>query len=215
MKTNTKILAVAVVAMFAMTAFVSIADESDAANKTYHLYIEVIDKDGKTVASGWESFDSEVNNSAWAAQATVAFQKVLGKYINDVKDYYITGNDDGVTVVYDSAAFWPATYFNKDGKWAWVENTKTAYTGADSAAIIMWDPSLYGTLFYADELPVGADAKDYLHVEQSWGSFWAKLPSTAPNGYGGDNTLIYIIVAVVVIIVIVGAVVMMKKKKTA
>jgi hypothetical protein len=213
MKMNTKILAVAVVAMFAMTAFVSFADDSDAANKTYHLYTEVIDADGNTVASGWESFECEQNNSAWAAAATVAFQKVMGKYVNDVRDYYITGNDDGVSVVYDASALWPATYYNKDGKWAWVEDTKTAYVGADSSAIIMWDPALYGTLFYADELPVGADAKNFIHVEQSWGSFWAKLPSTAPNGYGGgaDYTL-YIVAAVIIIIIVIAAVFFLKKK---
>ena len=211
MKMNTKILAVAVVAMFAMTAFVSFADDSDAANKTYHLYTEVIDADGNTVASGWESFECEQNNSAWAAAATVAFQKVMGKYVNDVRDYYITGNDDGVSVVYDASALWPATYYSKDGKWAWVEDTKTAYVGADSSAIIMWAPALYGTLFYADELPVGADASKFVYVEQGWGSFWMLLPQTSVTGYD-SGMLLYIVIAIVIIVIIVAAVFYMKKK---
>ena len=214
MKMNSKILAVAVVAMFVATAFAAVATEdNDAANKTYHLYFEVLDDDGKVVASSWTTFDCEVNNSAWAAKATVAFQSVMEKIVNDVRDYYVTGNEDGVRFHYDSSAYWPACWFVDKGKWTLVEDTATSYTESDTVAVTMYAPDLYGELFYADELPVGADAKKFAYVEQRWGSFWMLLPQTSVTGYDAfGGMLLYIVIAIVIIVIIVGVFVYTKKK---
>ena len=215
MKMNSKILAVAVVAMFVATAFAFVATEdNDAASgeqKTYHLYFEVLNDDGKVVASSWTTFSCEKNNSAWAAQATVAFQSVMSKYVNDVRDYYVTGNEDGVRFVYDSSAFWPACWYVEKGKWTMVENTATEYIESDTVAVTMYSPDLYGELFYAEELPIGADASKFVYVEQGWGSFWMLLPQTSVTGYD-SGMLLYIIIAVVIIVIIVAAVFYMKKK---
>lgn len=216
MSKSSKILAVAVVAMFAMTAFAVVASENDAANKSYHFYVEVLDEKGDVDAKGWSSFSCEKNNSAWAAQATNGFQDVMGMVLNDVRDYYVTGNDDGVRFVYDSTEYWPACFFNKDGKWALVSDVKNEYINADSVAVVMYSPDLYGEMFYAIELPVGADAKDYLFVEESWGSFYMKLPTASPNGYDSGNMTLYIVIGVIAVIIIIAAVYfVIRKKKTA
>jgi len=212
MKMSGKLLAVAIVAMFCVTAFAVVADENDAADsKTYHFYVEILDEKGELVVGQWHTFTCEKNNSAWAAQATSAFQSVMASYVNSVRDYYVVGNEEGVRFYYDSDEFWPACYYSKDGKWALVSDTATEYINADNTAIVMYPPSLYMKMFYATELPVGADAKDYIYVEESWGSYYMKLPNAGvPNN--SDMTLYLIIGAIVVIAIVVIGYFFLKKK---
>jgi len=214
MKMNSKILAVAVVAMFVATAFAVVATEdNDAASgeqKTYHLYIEIIDEDMKVTAKQWSTFTCEKNNAAWAAKATVELQKVVEGQVNSVKDYYV--NPSTMWIVYpEDSKWWASTFYGEKGKWALIDDVSTQYVENDTTAITLCPTTIYSDCYYISELPVGADASKYLHIQLFGGDQYFLLPQTSVTGYD-SGMLLYIIIAVVIIVIIVAAVFYMKKK---
>ncbi len=224
MKMNYKILAVAVVALFAATAFVAFAgEETDAANKEYNIYFEVLTADGKVTASDWKSFEYDGTNADWAAKVAPLYKEFVQKNASKARDvdaYTVTANSTGISFGYDGKpyTYWAGTFYNKSGSWSMVFDTSEDYTGSNTASVRVYETGAYGVFIDATELPVGADATKYYSYEASWApgtTMYTLLPSSAVDGYSSGDMTLYIIIAVIVVIVIVAAVVVVKKKKTA
>ncbi len=220
MKMDSKILAVAIVAMFAATAFVAVVgDEADAADKkTFHLYLEVLDEDGKVVFGKWISASGEATIEGYVAAMDPAIKEAVknSKDIGEVADYGVSPSSYGGIKFNSDSDYWAAVTTNDGGKWAYMTDTTAGYISADSAAVICCPSDIYYDYFYLPELPEGANEKDYIYYEDPWmGGGWHLLPNTSATSYEGLGVMLYVIIAIVVIVVIAGAVFMMKKKKTA
>ena len=77
MKANSKILAVAVVAMFCTTAFVAaeLSEDSQAADtQDYHIYLTFLNDKGQVTHSLWLNFSSTKDAASYADAATKALQ---------------------------------------------------------------------------------------------------------------------------------------------
>jgi len=216
MKMNSKLLALAVVAMFISTAAtVAVADEDDAGDKTYRLYIEVIDGKGNNVYSTWisESGESSVKGyiNAMNEDYTTAIKNSGLKSLGNTDKYIINDSWGGVTFKYDSNYMYAATFYAKDGKWAEVSDLAGDYVNSGSAAIIFCPVESFYNFFYLESLPVGADANNYLKGDYGF----MYLPDVSPSGFESPVMMFAIVIlAVIVVIVLIFIIVKSKGKKT-
>ena len=210
MKMNSKILAVAVVAMFAATAFAVMADseEDDGANVTYHFYLQLNDDTINEVPiNKWlVSYDaSSQSKASYIAGLKYALDKAGLEYgigdsgwLSFIGDYQTHGTWDNITDYYSFAI-----YYADGDKWV----TTSTYDEGTTFAIV-FDKYLWQ--FEYDELSEKEKAKYY---DSGWG-YASKLPTVGTTSY--DSSMLYIIIGVVAIIVIIAVVFfVMKKKKTA
>ncbi len=204
MKMNTKILAVAVVAMFAVTAFTFVADENDAADKvTYHFYIQCNDETlNATPINKWlDAYEAESQSkdsfiaglSASLDKADIDYDIGTSGWINSIGEYATHGE-------------WLAEYYGFAIYYADGEEWESTSTYAESTTFaIVFDKYLSSAEY--EELTED-EQKNYL--DSGWG-YATKLPTVSTTGY--DNSMMmYIIIAVVVIIIIAAAVFFLKKK---
>ncbi len=213
MKMNSKILTVAVVAMFCATAFaVAAAEDDGASDKTYRLYIEVIDGKGNTVYSKWISETSGASVKEYIAAMNADYSKAITeaglKSLGNVQKYYVDDSWGGVTFNYDTEYVYAATYYAKDGKWAEVTDMSNNYVDSSSAAIVLCPVDSFYNFFYLEKLPVGADANNYLKGDYGF----MYLPDQAPNGFESP-VMLYAIIALVIIVIIALILVVVKSKK--
>jgi hypothetical protein len=209
MKMNSKILAVAVVAMFAATAFAVLADseDDDAANVTYHYYLQLNDDTSNAVPiNKWlVSYDASAQTAAnyldglcYALQKAELDYEFTGNWIVNIGGYESHGSWDNISDYYGFAV-----YYASGNEW---KATSTYDEGTTFA--IVFDKYLWQ--FEYEELSDKDKAK-YLYND--WG-YATKLPTVGTTSY--DNTMMYIIIAVVVIIIIIAIIFfVMKKKKNA
>ncbi len=224
MKANSKILAIAVVAMFCATTTIAaeMAEDTEAADqKTYHLYVEFVDEKLHVTHGVWISFSCEKTIEGYAAAADKALKDAIKDFkdIGNVSDYGVIKDPKygGVSFTYDGSkdGIWPSTFYNNDGKWAKVGDTTEDYINADSAVVLyhpakldayvtLVDPTATGPFYFnASELPDGAQVKDFIVTTSEWGTTYDFKPNAGPNDYSKkSNTILYVAIAIVVILVI-------------
>jgi len=215
MKMNSKIIALAIVAMFCLTACADIAasDESDGQEKTYRLYIEVIDGKGETTYNKWISANAEstVNGyiSAFSNEYNAAVKELKG--MGNYDRYYIDNSWNGITFHYDSDMYYATTFYNNDGKWTDITDIVNDYLNASSVAVVLCPVDSYYNFYYLSSLPAGADANNY--VKGDYGFMY--LPHAGPSGFESPIMMFAIIIlAVIIVIVLVIIVVKGKNKNT-
>lgn len=134
MKSNSKLLGVAVVAMFCVTAFAVAADSDDssaASTNDYFVYLVVISEDGKEVSNiGWTHFVAENSPEKYVKGLNDAFN---GRY--NLVASYSSGESSSISFKYNSSAN-VATYYLKDKAWAKSTDTVKDYTGSTAVLVI-------------------------------------------------------------------------------
>ena len=171
-----KIIAATIVAVFCFAA-VAVAvnsEQSDAATKTYEIYVEVINDDAQLVTSNYVFFDSEPDNQKYCEAANAAFKKIgLNALALGVSD------KGGIWVKYDGAGFNNCLYSN--GKaWTSIESTDKDYINNTKVGLAV----NYGyiTTDIYDELSTSEQAK---WEETGWGDPYAyKKILEAPGTLG-------------------------------
>lgn len=103
MNGKARVLAVAVVAMFCLTA-VAVAEHADdsaaADQKTYHIYVEFMAKEKLKVTHGvWIEFSCEKSPSQYAEAANKALKDAVKGFddIGDVNMYGVTNSEWGIS----------------------------------------------------------------------------------------------------------------------
>ena len=226
MKTNTKILAFAAVAMFCIAAFaVAVSDDADAAeSKRFNLYVEVLDSEGNVVFGQWVYATGEKTAAGYVAAMDPAIKAAMkdAKNVGATEEYGVSESSYGIRTDSDPD-YWAACFSNINGKWDYL-SPSSQYYETDSAAVIFAPQESYYDFFYISELPEGADASKYLfHHDDYMGDGYLLLPNTSATSYekessgsSSNNTMIIVCAIVVVLIIIAAcAFFFMKKKKTA
>ena len=128
-----KIMAIMVVSLFCVTAFVAVVlddDSSASSTVTHKMYIEIIGGDALVDSTQWIAFESNDTPADFAEKATAAAEKY------GLADFKITysGEGDYLTVSYGND---PATsgnvacFYVKDGAWTAANKTAQEYPSAE------------------------------------------------------------------------------------
>lgn len=119
-----KIIAATIVAVFCFAA-VAVAvnsEQSDAATKTYEIYVEVINDDAQLVTSNYVFFESEPDNQKYCEAANVAFEKIgLGALTLGVND------KGGVWVKFGESGGYNKCYYSNEQAWESISKTEKDY----------------------------------------------------------------------------------------
>ena len=117
----TKVFAVAITAVFCITAFGAIfSDDAYAADNIRHnMYLEVIGDDGLSVEAFWFYFDSENTVESFIAEANK--MALLEGY-----DLQLSYNAEYESIGIGYGGGNAATYIVKDGQWAAASKTAAA-----------------------------------------------------------------------------------------
>ena len=206
MNTKYKILTIAIVAMFAATGFIAVANDAaaDDSKVTYHIYLQLKDDStGLKPVTIWlkphetdevsvlEFFDA-LEEGCEAANISYT-SGLLGLPI-------IAGYQDHTDLVHTYAY---TVYAASNDKWVPV----TSYDGGTTFAIVF--DEVLSSVEYG-ELSDSEKAK-YYYNDLLIGGMATKLPATSTTGY--DNTMMYIIIAIVVIVIIAVIAIFLLKKK--
>ncbi|WII07570.1 hypothetical protein PED39_08240 [Methanomassiliicoccales archaeon LGM-RCC1] len=207
MKMNSKILAVAVVAMFVATAFAVVATEdNDAADVTYHFYIQCNDDTSNAVPiNQWlkaytadeKSADNYLEALIEGLQDAEIDYEMSGTWLVSIGSYESHGDWHDYSTYYGFAVF----YADGD-KW---KPTNT-YDESTTFAIV------FDKYLSVEEYNALSDADKAKYSYSEYG-YAQKLPTVGTTAY--DNTMMLIIIAIIVIVVIAVAVFFFMKKKNA
>ena len=119
-----KIIAATIVAVFCFAA-IAVAvnsEQSDAATKTYEIYVEVINDDAQLVTSNYVFFESEPDNQKYCEAANVAFEKIgLGALTLGVND------KGGVWVKFGESGGYNKCYYSNEQAWESISKTEKDY----------------------------------------------------------------------------------------
>jgi len=206
LNTKCKILTIAIVAMFAATGFIAVADDASADDSkvTYHIYLQLKDDStGLKPVNIWlKPYESD-------GVSVVAFFDALEEgceaagisYTEDLLGLpIIAGYQDHTDLVH---TYTYTVYTASNDKWVPV----TSYDGGTTFAIV-FDEVLSASAY--DALSDSEKAK-YYYNDLLIGGMATKLPATTTTGY--DNTMMYIIIAIVVIVIIAVIAFFLLKKK--
>ncbi len=213
MSTKSKILALAVAAMFAATAFTLVADENSADDGTitYHIYLQLNDptsdaepvntwlKPYECTEMSYDSFITALREGCQdlGLEVTTAMQTITS--IGTFSDHGILG---------DNCYYFTFFYANEgDEEWKYtVSPSDEATTYA-----IVFDQIL--TMDAYNNLSDN-DKKEYMVHESILVDYAFKKPNVGTTGY--DSSMMYVIIAAIAILVIIaGTILYLRKKKTA
>lgn len=167
MKTKSRILSLALVAMLCITAIVCIQDDSDTSASdtvTHSVYFEIINDEYSVWKSGWIDFTSTTDGSDFAKKATSAFANagysqvkclVYGKdnimfnYGSSVSTVCYVGNDQGNRwlLVDNTSEYLTAGYIGLAFNHGYISDA--AYNGMSSSEQKAWTSSGMGGGNYA------------------------------------------------------------------
>ncbi len=169
---NTKIskfMAVAITAMFCITAVAVFAvgdDSSAAADKTHKVYLEIIDADGTVSDTGWVQFTSDGTKDGFVKEANKAFAFYGYSVTFSVSDSYI-----GVSYGTSSNI---ATFSIVDGKWVAVTDTVATYPAAEYLALCLNNGYISTDVYNALEESAKAE---WTYVNYGYGYDYIKNPA--------------------------------------
>lgn len=209
MKMGSKILTVAIVAMFCATAFAVVAEENDAADKTtYHIYIQLNDNtiNAKPIEMWLEPYDA-------SAKSTEEFFKALKSGLDKAKISYVI-NDTWLSKIGDyathgewgSTSYYGFASYYADGK-DWKE--VTTYAEGTTVAIVF---DKYLTMDEYNALSEKDKAK-YYNNPYGWASL---LPTVSTTGWESSSNMgMFLIIGAIVVVVLIVAVFLYTKKQKA
>lgn len=207
---RTKILTVAIVAIFCAVGFSVMADDNDAAGGvTYHIYLQMNDntsdalpvnkwlKPYQAETTGFDSFKAALEYGCNDAGMNVTM--LLGA-ITAIGPYSIHGDSE------DYSKYYGFTIYSAIGdKWDTV-----TYSGNTSTYAVVFDKFLSESEY--NELSE-KDKSGYMLNNLLLVKYASKLPNTSTAGY--DNTMLIVAGIVAGVIIIAAAVVLVMRKKHA
>jgi len=125
-----RIIAMAALAVLIAGALVCVYsdDQSDAASeKSYQIYVEVIDSSGKVTDTQRVYFSAEPNNEAFVAAANAAFKEVS-------MPIELSITDNGITVDYNGSLN-NACYYSDGSDWVAISDAATEYAKNNKIAL--------------------------------------------------------------------------------
>ena len=112
----------AALACFAAFAVIAFEDSSDAATKTYEMYVEVVDESGTVSDVHYVYFESEVDNAKYAEAATKALSDAgLG-----LMTVTFNSEKNRINIKYDESGN-NACYYSDGTDWVQVATSETDY----------------------------------------------------------------------------------------
>jgi hypothetical protein len=209
MMTKSKILTVAIVAMFCATAFAVVAtEENDADKVTYHIYLQLNDNtiNEKPIEKWLDPYDANSkskDNYLAALKAGLSAAKLDyvisdSGWLSSIGDYASHGE-------WGSLEYYGFAIYYADGK-NW-ETTSTYDEG--TTFCIVFDK--YLTQSEYDKL---SDKDKEKYYDSGWG-YATKLPTVSTTAWESNNTMLYIIIGIVAVIVVIAVVFFVMKKKNA
>ncbi len=220
MKNNTKILAVAIVAMFSLTAFAVLdTDNNDAASVQYHIYIQLYDDSIDAISQEiWiindqvdQSKDSYINALKQGLDdQELSYEISASGWLSAIGDFVVHGGWDETYQPDNYYGF--AIYYADGDEW----KLTSTYAESNTMAVV------FDRYLSASEYEALSDSeKEYYAVDQYMG-YATSLPTVSTTAYETIvniimDFIIYIVVAIVVAVVIGLAIVIWvaKKKKTS
>lgn len=210
MKMGSKILTVAIVAMFCATAFAVVAEENDAADKTtYHIYIQLHDNtiNAKPVDMWLDAYDASAQNKdnfitalkAGLDKAKMSYDISESGWLSKIADY-ATHGEWGSTSYYGFAVYYA------DGK-VW-KSTSTYDEGTTFA--IVFDKYLTDGEYKALS---DADKEKYEYNDWGYATFLPTVSTTAWES--SSNMGMFLIIGAIVVVVLIIAVFFYTKKQKA
>lgn len=209
MKMKSKVLAVAVVAMFCATAFAVVATEDNDADKvTYNIYIQLNDNtiNTKPIEKWLDSYEAPSKSKAnYIAALKAGLDKAGLKYEMSDSGWLSSIGDYATHGEWGSLAYYGFAVYYADGK-EW-EPTSSYEEGTTFA--IVFDKYLTESEY--KELS-DKDKEKYEHNDYGYATL---LPTVSTTSWESSNMMLYIIIAVVVIVIIACAAFFFMKKKKA
>lgn len=132
-KKNSKLMAMAVVALFCFSAIAVIVasdDDSSAASSTHKMYIETINASGVTTKSQWIIFEFDGTAADYALKANEAVKKY--GYDNLGVSY-----DSGDYISFDYPAYNVGVWYEKDNVWTYTDKTAQQLPASNATALML------------------------------------------------------------------------------
>ena len=212
METKSKILAIAVVAMFCATAFaITAAEDDDAADKaTYHIYIQLNDSTiNATSQEKWlNAYDADAKSKdnylkalkSGLDAANLKYEISDSGWLSSIGDYKTHGD-------WGSVQYYGFAVYYADGN-TW--KTTSTYDEGTTFAIVF-------DKYLTDDEYKALSESDKAKYEYNTYGYATLLPKVSTTSWEtpADNTMIYIIVAIVAIIIIAVIAIYFIKKRNA
>ncbi len=162
-----KFMAVAITAMFCITAVAvfAVGEDSSAADTTHKVYVEIINTDGTVDETGWVQFTSDGTAAGFIKEANKAF--ALYGY-----DVVFSAADSYIGIAYGTS-YNNATYSIVDGAWTAVTDTVATYPAAAYLALCLDNGYISTDVYNALE---DADKASWTFVNYGYGYDYIKVP---------------------------------------
>jgi len=211
MKMGSKILTVAIVAMFCATAFAVVAEENDAADKTtYHIYIQLNDNtiNAKPIEMWLDSYDASAQSKegffaalkAGLDKAKITYDIADSGWISKIGDYATHGE-------WGSTSYYGFSVYYADGK-VW-KTTSGDYNEGTTLSVVF-------DKYLTDEEYKALSDADKAKYEYNAFGYASLLPSVSTTAWESSSNMgMFLIIGAIVVVVLIVAVFLYTKKQKA